>query len=170
MRIGLRAVIWLSGLLLPVGMWAQSVPTTTVQGTVYLAGGAPGSGTVLVNWPAFTTAANQQVAAGKTVVTVGTDGFLSVNLAANLGANPAGLYYTAVFHLSDGTVDTQYWVVPAAATASLASVQAQLMPAAQAVQTVSKAYVDQAIAELAGSLLTANGGTLQISGFEANTM
>ena len=34
------------------------------------------------------------------------------------------------------------------------------MPAAQAVQTVSKAYVDQAIAELAGSLLTANGGTL----------
>jgi len=108
MRIGLRAVIWLSGLLLPVGMWAQSVPTTTVQGTVYLAGGAPGSGTVLVSWPAFTTAANQQVAAGKTVVTVGTDGFLSVNLAANLGANPAGLYYTAVFHLSDGTVDTQY--------------------------------------------------------------
>jgi hypothetical protein len=108
MRIGLRAGVWLTGLLLSVGMWAQTVPTTTVQGTVYLAGGAPGSGTVLVSWPAFTTAANQQVAAGKTVVTVGSDGFLSVNLAANLGSNPAGLYYTAVFHLSDGTVDTQY--------------------------------------------------------------
>ncbi len=160
MRIGLRAGIWLTGLLLPVVMWAQTVPTTTVQGTVYLAGGAPGSGTVLVSWPAFTTAANQQVAAGSTVVTVGSDGFLSVNLAANLGSNPAGLYYTAVFHLSDGTVDTQYWVVPVAATATLASVQAQLMPAAVAVQSVSKAYVDQAIAELAGGLLTANGGTL----------
>ena len=160
MRIGLRVGIWLVGLLLPVEMWAQSVPTTTVQGTVYLAGGAPGSGTVLVSWPAFTTAANQQVAAGKTSVTIGSDGFLSVNLAANLGSNPAGLYYTAVFHLSDGTVDTQYWVVPVAATATLASVQAQLMPAAVAVQSVSKAYVDQAIAELAGSLLTANGGTL----------
>jgi hypothetical protein len=67
---------------------------------------------------------------------------------AESGANPAGLYYTAIFHLADGTVDTQYWVVPAAATATLAAVQAQLMPAAQAVQTVSKAYVDQAIAEL----------------------
>jgi hypothetical protein len=139
---------------------AQTVPTTTVQGTVYLANGQPGSGTVLVSWPAFTTAANQQVAAGTTTVTVGSDGFLSVNLAANLGSNPAGLYYTAVFHLSDGTVHTEYWVVPAAATAALGSVQAQLMPAAQAVQTVSKAYVDQAITELEDSLLTANGGTL----------
>jgi hypothetical protein len=34
------------------------------------------------------------------------------------------------------------------------------MPAAQAVQTVSKAYVDQAISELTQSLLTASGGTL----------
>ena len=87
---------------------AQTVPTTTVQGTVYLANGQPGSGTVLVSWPAFTTAANQQVAAGSTTVTVGADGFLSVNLAANLGSNPAGLYYTAVFQLGDGTVNTQY--------------------------------------------------------------
>jgi hypothetical protein len=127
---------------------------------VYLANGTPGSGTVLVSWPAFTTAGGQEVAAGSMVVTVGTDGFLSVNLAANAGSNPAGLYYTAVFHLADGTVNTQYWVVPAAATATLASVQAQLMPAAQAVQAVSKAYVDQAIAELQASLLTASGGTL----------
>ncbi|HEY9126896.1 MAG TPA: hypothetical protein VIM62_07200, partial [Acidobacteriaceae bacterium] len=155
--------LWIAVLLsLSVGSpaGAQTVPTTTVQGTVYLANGQPGSGTVLVSWPAFTTAANQQVAAGSTTVTVGADGFLSVNLAANLGSNPAGLYYTAVFHLSDGTVSTQFWVVPAAASATLASVQAQLMPAAQAVQTVSKSYVDQAIQELEDSLLTANGGTL----------
>jgi len=51
-------------------------------------------------------------------------------------------------------------VVPAAAQASLAQVQAQLMPAAQAVQAVSKAYVDQSIAEVEGSLLLAAGGTL----------
>ena len=139
---------------------AQTVTTTTVQGTVYLANGSAGAGTVLVSWPAFTTASGSQVAAGSTVVTVGADGFLSVNLAPNAGANPAGLYYTAVFHLSDGTVSTQYWVVPAAATATLSAVQAQLMPAAEAVQTVSKAYVDQAIAELQASLLTASGGTL----------
>jgi len=139
---------------------AQSVPTTTVQGTVYLANGQPGAGTVLVSWPAFTTAGNQMVAAGRSTVTIAPDGFLSVNLAANLGASPAGLYYTAVFDMSDGTSTTQFWVVPAASSATLAQVQAQIMPAAQAVQAVSKAYVDEAIAQLAGSILTASGGTL----------
>jgi hypothetical protein len=175
LRAVLRAEVWLgiaraAGLVLGLGfavevvgvqdVVAQGVTTTTVQGTVYLANGTPGAGTVLVSWPAFTTAANQSVAAGSTVVTVGADGFLSVNLAPNANANPAGLYYTAVFHLADGTVSTQYWVVPAAAKASLAAIQATVMPAAQAVQTVSKAYVDQAIAELQASLLTASGGTL----------
>jgi hypothetical protein len=63
-----------------------------------------------------------------------------------------------VYQLSDGTTSKEYWVVPAAAQASLASVRAQLMPAAQAVQTVSKAYVDQAIQELTESQLPAAGG------------
>ncbi len=140
---------------------AQAVSTTTVQGTVYLANGQPGAGTLLISWPSFTTAAGQAVAADSITVAIGTDGFLSVNLAANLGATPAGEFYTAVYDMSDGTTSTQYWVVPAAANASLAAVQAQVMPAAQAVQTVSKAYVDQAIAELsASSGLSASGGTL----------
>ena len=139
---------------------AQAVSTTTVQGTVYLANGQAGTGTLVVSWPAFTTANGQAVAADSTTVAIAPDGFVSVNLAPNLGATPAGLYYTAVFYMSDGTTSTQYWVVPAAAQASLAQVQAQLMPAAQAVQAVSKAYVDQSIAELTGSQLTASGGTL----------
>src|ERR1035437_214040 len=117
---------------------AQSVSTTTVQGTVYRANGQPGSGTLNVSWPAFTTANNQAVAAGRTSVAIAPDGFVSVNLAANLGAMPAGLYYTAIYNLSDGTTSTEYWVVPAAAQASLGQVRAQLMPAAQAVQAVSK--------------------------------
>ena len=104
--------VWVIGLLLVVcggeRLMAQTVTTTTVQGTVYLANGAPGSGTLLVSWPAFTTTTNQAVAAGKTAVQIGSDGFVSVNLTPNLGANPAGLYYTAVFHLSDGTVNTEY--------------------------------------------------------------
>ena len=139
---------------------AQSVNTTTVQGTVYLANGQPGAGTLAISWPAFTTAAGQAVAADSTTVTIAPDGFVSVNLAPNVGATPAGEYYTAVYYMSDGSTSTQYWVVPAAASASLAQVQAQVMPAAQAVQTVSKAYVDQAITELTQSLLTASGGTL----------
>ena len=139
--VGLLAVTWLLTQL----AGAQAISTTTVQGTVYLANGQPGSGTLAVSWPAFTTANGQAVAADSMTVAIGADGFVSVNLAPNLSATPAGLYYTAVFYMSDGTTSTQYWIVPAAAQASLAQVQAQLMPAAQAVQAVSKAYVDQAI-------------------------
>ena len=139
---------------------AQAVSTTTVQGTVYLANGQPGSGTLQLSWPAFTTSNNLAVAAGRTTVSIGSDGFVSVNLAPNLGSSPAGLYYTAVYHMSDGTTSTEYWVVPAAAQASIASVRAQVMPAAQAVQAVSKAYVDQAIESLATGSLSPVGGTL----------
>ncbi|MGO9229418.1 MAG: beta strand repeat-containing protein [Bryobacteraceae bacterium] len=161
-RIGLGLLLGqcLMGMALGSMANAQAVSTTTVQGTVYLANGAPGAGTLNVSWPAFTTANGQSVAAGKLMLTIAPDGFVSVNLAPNVGAIPAGLYYTAVYHMSDGTTSTEYWVVPAAAQASLGQVQAQLMPAAQAVQAVSKAYVDQAITELTESLLTASGGTL----------
>jgi hypothetical protein len=93
-------------------------------------------------------------------VTIAPDGFVSVNLAPNQGATPAGQYYTATYYLSDGTTSTEYWVVPAAAQATLGAIQAQVMPAAQAVQTVSKAYVDQAIAELSEGLLTISGATM----------
>ena len=158
MRCGLRVCV--ATAMLVATAWTQAVSTTTVQGTVYLANGQPGAGTLVVSWAAFTTAAGQAIAADSTNVTIAGDGFVSVNLAPNQGATPAGEYYTAVFYLSDGTVNTQYWLVPAAAQATLAQVQSQVMPAAQAVQAVSKAYVDQEIAELTGSLLTASGGTL----------
>src|SRR5208282_1640565 len=42
---------------------AQAVTTTTVQGTVYLANGQPGSGTLVVSWPSFATAGGQAIAA-----------------------------------------------------------------------------------------------------------
>jgi hypothetical protein len=87
---------------------AQVIGTTNVQGTVYLANGQPGSGTLVLSWPAFTTASGQLVAADSTTVTIASNGSVSVNLAPNLGATPAGLYYTAVYYLSDGTTSTQY--------------------------------------------------------------
>jgi hypothetical protein len=152
--------IGLLGMALVQVASGEAMSTTTVQGTVYLANGHAGSGTLRVSWPTFATANGQAVIADSTIVTIGTDGFVSVNLAPNLGATPAGLYYTAVFYLSDGTTSTQYWVVPSAAQASLAQVQSQVMPAAQAVQAVNKAYVDQSIAALSQSQLTASGGTL----------
>jgi hypothetical protein len=144
----------------PVERAGAEVSTTTVQGTVYLANGQPGSGMLHVSWPAFMSANGQAIVADSLDVTIGQDGFLSVQLAPNQGAMPAGLFYTAVFYMSDESVSTQYWVIPAAAQATVAQVQAQVMPAAQAVQVVDKLYVDGAIAQLSQSALTGSGGTL----------
>ena len=156
----LSMAVCLMGVLPGWTAGAQAISTTTVQGTVYLANGQPGTGTLMVSWPSFTTASGQLVTADSTTVTIAPDGFVSVSLAANVGATPAGLYYTAVYYMSDGSTSTQYWVVPAGAQATLGQVQAQVMPATQAVHAVNKAYVDQAISGLSSSLLTASGGTL----------
>ena len=134
-----------------VSLAAQSpLPTTTVQDTVYNASGAPASGTVLVSWGAFTTSAGAAIPAGTTSASIGSNGALSITLAPNAGATPIGSYYTATFHLSDGTTSRQYWVVPltvpGGGSAKLAAIQNQVLPTSVAMQTVSKAYVDNAIA------------------------
>jgi len=151
MLLGLLLTL-LTLLALGFAPWAeaQGLQETTVQGIAYRANGTPAQGSVVVSWPSFTSAANQQVTAGS----------LSVNLTPNQGAYPAGTYYTAVYHLSDNTVQTQYWVVPAAAQATLASVQAQVIPATQAVQSVTKSYVDTAIANIGSGTIPASGGTM----------
>ena len=138
----------------------QSVQTTTVTGTVYAAGGEPVSGTIQISWPAFTTAAGQAIAAGRVNVNIPANGQISVALTPNIGATPAGLYYTAVYHLADGTTSTEYWVVPNSIQTTVGQVRAKVMPAAQAVQAVSKAYVDQSISQAVSSQITPSGGTL----------
>lgn len=145
--------------LLPMGAIAQ-MGTTTVQGTVYRADGTPASGTLLLSWPAFTTPGNQAVAAGSLSTAIGANGFVSVNLMPNAGALPGGSYYTAVYHLSDGTVSREYWVVPASATAAIATVRAELEPSTVAVQSVTAAYVQGAISAVSSNYLPLAGGTL----------
>src|ERR1035438_4843631 len=90
----LSMAVCLMGMVLGSAAHAQAISTTTVQGTVYLANGQPGTGTLVVSWPSFTTANGQLVVAGSTNVTIAPDGFVSVNLAPNLGATPAGLDFT----------------------------------------------------------------------------
>ena len=101
------ALIWIAMVCGQAGT-AQGIQTTTVQGTVYLANGTPGSGTLMLSWPAFTTANGQAVTAGSLNVVIGAGGLMSVNLAPNLGATPAGLFYTAVYQMSDGAMSTEY--------------------------------------------------------------
>ena len=106
LRVGLGLCLLWTALGAVAG--AQAISTTAVQGTVYLANGQLASGTLVLSWPAFTTASGQSVAADSSTVTIASNGSVSVNLAPNLGATPAGLYYTAVYYLSDGTTSTQY--------------------------------------------------------------
>ena len=148
--------LWLACGLLPGMGWrgetmqAQVLPaaaTTLIADTVYKGDGSVATGTVLISWPAFTTAAGASVPAGSTAVTIGAGGALSVRLVPNAGSNPIGSYYTVVYHLGDGSVTREYWVVPVNASAvTVGAIRNTVLPTSVAMQTASRAYVDQAIA------------------------
>jgi hypothetical protein len=148
--------VLLAGLLLAgmavsprVALTAQSssaVPTTQLTDTIYRADGTTATGTVVISWPAFTTSNGLTVPAGSTSVTIGLGGTFSVALAPNAGSSPMGSYYTAVFHLDDGTISRQYWVVPVSQyPVPVSAIESTVLPASVAMQTVTKNYVDTAI-------------------------
>ncbi|MBE7181845.1 MAG: hypothetical protein INR71_11680, partial [Terriglobus roseus] len=95
----------------------------------------------------FTASNGATVQQGSTSTVLGSNGALSISLAPTAGATPIGTFYTAVYHLADGTVTREYWQVPVSGSpVSLATVRTGVLPSSVAVQTVSKQYVDQAIA------------------------
>ena len=156
-RKGLTLVTVVIALLGICGGAAAQIAMTTIQDTVYNADGTTASGTVLVSWPTFTTAAGQAVAAGNTSATIGANGSLTLALAPNANATPTGTYYTAVLHLDDGTTSQQYWVVPVSATpVTLAAIENQVLPTSVAMQTASRAYVN---AQIAAAVSTGGSGT-----------
>jgi trimeric autotransporter adhesin len=91
-----RLFYWL--LLVGVAL-AQTLGTTTIHDVVYRADGTPAGGTLLISWPAFSTASGQAVAAGTTTATLASGGWLTVQLAPNAGATPANTVYTVVYPL-----------------------------------------------------------------------
>src|ERR1035437_3669999 len=140
----------LIGVLLAAALTATGVAqvaTTQVADTIYHADGTAATGTAIISWPAFTTGAGDAIPSGSVSATIAAGGALSVQLAPNAGATPVGGYYTVVYHLDDGTVSRQYWVVPASTAAvKVSSVESTVLPISVAMQTVSKSYVDTAIA------------------------
>ena len=65
---------------------------------------------------------------------------------SNAGSTPIGTYYTAVYHLDDGSVSREFWVVPVSSSPVLVSaIRSTVLPTSVAMQTVSKTYVDTAI-------------------------
>jgi len=143
----------------------QSGPAmTTVADTVYRADGTAAQGTMIITWPAFVSASGTAVAAGVSNVAIGANGGFSVALVSNAGANPAGVYYTVVYQLGPGEVKTEFWSVPTASPANLATVRAT-PGSGVAGQGVSMQYVNTALATKAddSSVVHVNG-TETISG------
>ncbi len=154
---------------LPVSAQVSQIETTYVTDTVHLADGTPATGSVLISWQAFTTATGLSVPAGTTTATIGAGGALSVQLTPNAGATPLGSFYTAVYHLNDGTMSREFWVVPVSQTpVQVSTIKSTVLPTAVAMQTVSKSYVDTAIAaavsgqpvDAASPFVIKNGGTM----------
>ncbi len=146
-RLGRWAATMMLLVVLPVLATAAAMSTTQVADTVYRADGTVASGSVVISWTAFTTAAGQEIAGGSTSATIGANGAFSAQLAPNAGASPVGTYYTAVYHLNDGSVTREYWVVPVSAAAvTLSVVRSTVLPTSVALQTATKSYVDAAIA------------------------
>jgi len=154
------SLYWTMGSGVQVALAQSSPATTQVKDTVYRADGSPAQGVLLISWGGFTTADGKPVAAGNTSATIGANGALSVNLVPNVDAAPANAYYQVVFQLSDNSVHTEYWIVPAESPATLAQVRAT--PGTGSTSSlVSKQYVDSAVAGKA-----ADGSVVHLSGLE----
>src|SRR5208337_797882 len=122
-----------------------------ISDTVYRADGSPAQGTVLLSWQAFTTAAGQSVTPGSLLVTLDAGGGFNASVAPNTGASPAGSYYRALFKLSDGTTETEYWVVPNTQTTTIGAIRSKLVPAQQAAQFLTRDYADSTYVSLAST-------------------
>ncbi|WP_074653814.1 hypothetical protein [Terriglobus roseus] len=164
MPLAAGLLLWLvAALCLGVSLPAEAqVATTSVSDTVFHANGTAAAGTVLISWPAFTSASGRTISRGSTSVTLGAGGRFTVSLTSNAGATPAGTYYTAVYHLDDGTVSREFWTVPVSAVSvTLAAVRTSVLPSSVTMQTVTKQPVDQATAQATQTVLQPAGTKLQ---------
>ena len=150
-----------AGLLLLTSTLVAGPTTTVVSDVVYRADGSAAGGTLLISWPAFSTADGKPVAAGTMSVSIGASGKVNLALAPNQGASPSGTYYKVVLKLTDGTTSTEYWTVPQQGPVTITQIRSQVVPQSVAAQMASKQYVDSAIATKAD-----DSGVLHVSGNE----
>jgi len=138
---------------------------TTVSDVVYRADGSAAAGTMLISWPAFSTADGKPVAAGTMSVAIGNSGSVNLALSPNEGASPSGTYYKVVLKLNDGTTSTEYWTVPVQGPVTITQIRSQVVPQSVAVQMASKQYVDSAMASKASdSGVVHTTGNEQVAG------
>lgn len=133
---------------------------TTISDTVYRADGTAASGTALISWPAFVTSEGNAVAAGSKSVSIAAGGAFATQLVPNVGASPAGTYYTVVFQLDDHTVRTEFWAVSTNSPTTIAAIRTT-PGAGSANGLASKQYVDAAVATRA-----ADSAVVHVAGAE----
>lgn len=112
-----RLFYCLISLLVAVGVTHGAPPptppaTTTISDVIYRADGSTAAGTLLITWPAFTTADNRAIPAGSMSLAIGPFGAINLALVPNQNATPSGTYYKVVMKLNDGTTSEEFWVVP----------------------------------------------------------
>ena len=143
-RVASRMSCVLLALLSPCA--SQSPTLTTISDTVFRADGTPATGTLLISWPAFTTADGATVAAGRNSVTLGSNGSFTAQLAPNAGATPAGTLYTVTYQLSDGTVKTENWSVGTTSPETISAVRTAAGTSTPVSQAATQQYVNAQLA------------------------
>lgn len=99
-RLFYLLLVILTWVLLGSGALNSQTPAlTTISDVVYRADGTPAGGTLLISWPAFTTASGQAIVAGTNSVALGAGGALSMQLVPNSGATPSGTFYSVCTNL-----------------------------------------------------------------------
>lgn len=151
-----RLFYWVMAVaVFPIYCQAQGPVLTSVSDTVYRADGSVANGMMLISWPAFTTGDGHGVAAGTDTVTLASNGTFAVQLAPNAGATPAGVTYTVVYQLTDGTVKTEYWLVGTSSPETIAQVRTAMGTAGIGNgQFATQAYVNtqlQGVVHLSGA-------------------
>ncbi|HEV8524292.1 MAG TPA: hypothetical protein VGQ71_07315, partial [Terriglobales bacterium] len=136
---------------------AHAVPVCTVSDIVYRGDGTPAQGTLVISWPAFTSAENKAVAAGSMSVAIGAGGAVTLALVPNEGGDPANTYYKVVYKLNDGSTSIEYWSVPNVIATTISAIRSKIVPANVAMQVASRQYVDTAIAGNIGNAVKIHG-------------
>ena len=168
-----RLFYWVLAIVLSSAIAQAGPPAmTTVTDVVYRADGTPAAGTLIISWPAFSTADGKAVASGNLTVPIGAGGAVSLGLAPNSGAIPSGTYYKVVYQLSDDTSSTEYWTVPLTSPTTISAIRAVIVPANVPATQVSREYVDAQLALKANDAsvihLTGNESVANVKTFSAS--
>jgi hypothetical protein len=127
---------------------AQSPTLTTVSDIVFRADGNFAAGTLLISWPAFTTASGATIAAGNKSVILGANGSFTAQLAPNAGATPSGTAYTVTYQLTDGTVKNENWSVGTTSPETISAVRTFAGTATPLAQVATQQYVNAQLANV----------------------